>query len=85
MSWGTIPKNRGKSKGCGELLPGKEAKIAQVSSRGRTDLLLKWIIITVFLPQNKSDARGSKPKRSLNDIAFLSERVCMTDILTKTM
>lgn len=34
-------------------MPEKEAKIAQVSTEGGTDVLLKWIILTMFLAQKK--------------------------------
>lgn len=56
-------------------LPEKESKIAQVNTGGGTDLLLKWFIIKVFLPQNRAGARDSKAKHTLNDTAFLSESV----------
>lgn len=36
----------------------KEAKIAQVSTEGGTDLLLKWIILTVFLPKIKKKIKN---------------------------
>lgn len=56
-----------------ENMPEKEAKIAQVSTEGGTDVLLKWIILTMFLAQKKkkkSNARDDKTKHSLNNISF---------------
>lgn len=47
-------------------MPEKEAKIAQVSTEGGTDLLLKWIVLTVVLAQKKkSSATDDKTKHSL--------------------